>query len=360
MSDLSTKEKRKLEAFFEMGGGYYLDFSNRTITDFVADTIDVDFYSDRYNQGSGSKANRVRAIWDLESNHVVGKLIRETIEHDDDERLINTHLPKRDAVLKSHCLQIAKRLESGNSFQPQGGFSQPQPQPAFKPQAQGGFPQPQPQGQPAFKPQAQGGFSQPQPQPQGQPAFKPQAQGGFSQPQPQPQGQPAFKPQVQGGFKPQRQQQATNSVRKNKVFIVHGHDELVRERIARFISQVGLEPIILFEQTSSSRTIIEKFEKYAAEVCFAVVAYTPCDQGSKMGESNQLPRARQNVVFEHGYFIGALGRENVIALVKGDLEQPNDISGVVYEKFDESGAWKLKLAQEMKVSGCQIDMNNII
>jgi predicted nucleotide-binding protein len=198
-------------------------------------------------------------------------------------------------------------------------------------------------------PQQQGGFQ------------PPKQQGGFQPPQQQGGFQP---PKQHGGFQPP-QQQANNHVdkntnKKNKVFIVHGHDDLAKEQIARFVTQVGLVPIILHEQASSSKTIIEKIEKYAEEVCFAVVLYTPCDQGSKNGDSTQLPRARQNVVFEHGYFIGKLGRENVTAVVKGSLEKPNDISGVVYEIFDENGAWKLKLAKEMKNSGCKIDMNNII
>ena len=80
MSDLSTKEKRKLEAYFEMGGGYYSNFSNNTLAAFIADPLDLELYSEKYNQGSGSKANRIRAIWELEPNHLVGKLITETIE----------------------------------------------------------------------------------------------------------------------------------------------------------------------------------------------------------------------------------------------------------------------------------------
>ena len=72
--------------------------------------------------------------------------------------------------------------------------------------------------------------------------------------------------------------------------------------------------------------------------------------------SEQLnSRARQNVVFEHGFFIAKLGRSNVVALHKGeDLELPNDISGVVYVKY-EDGTWKTQLADEMEASGYEID-----
>lgn len=140
-----------------------------------------------------------------------------------------------------------------------------------------------------------------------------------------------------------------------KVFIVHGHDDLAKITVARFIEQIGLNPIILHEQASSSKTIIEKIESYGA-VGFAIVLYTPCDVGAKNGEE-QNPRARQNVIFEHGYFIGRLGRSKVAALVKGKLETPNDISGVVYIDLDERGAWKMDVAKELREAGYAIDLS---
>lgn len=149
------------------------------------------------------------------------------------------------------------------------------------------------------------------------------------------------------------------TVSKSEVFIVHGHDETARVKTARFIQQLGLKPIILHEQSSSGRTIIEKIEEYS-NVGFGIVLYTPCDVGAKKGEeSNLKPRARQNVVFEHGYLIGKIGRKNVCALFKDDVEIPNDISGVVYVKMDDEDAWHLKIAKELKSSGYDIDMNKL-
>ncbi|MDQ7967738.1 nucleotide-binding protein [Pseudomonas plecoglossicida] len=141
----------------------------------------------------------------------------------------------------------------------------------------------------------------------------------------------------------------------SKIFIVHGHDEVAKLTVARFIEQVGLHPIILHEQASSSRTIIEKIEG-EGDVGFAIVLYTPCDSGSKIGSEHKL-RARQNVVFEHGYFIGRLGRSKVAALVKGSLETPNDISGVVYIDLDERGGWKIDIAKELRAAGYDVDMS---
>lgn len=147
----------------------------------------------------------------------------------------------------------------------------------------------------------------------------------------------------------------------NKVFIVHGHDEAYTNLVARFISDLGLEPIILREQASSSKTIIEKIETYSNEVDFGIVLYTACDVGAKSGDRGNLKnRARQNVVFEHGYLMGKIGRENVCPLVKGEIETPNDISGVVYVSMNEDEGWKLKLARELKSSGYNINTNKLI
>lgn len=146
---------------------------------------------------------------------------------------------------------------------------------------------------------------------------------------------------------------------KRKVFIVHGRDNAAKQEVSRFIEKLSLEAIVLHEQASSGMTIIEKIEHYSNDADFALILYTACDHGRGAHESNQNSknRARQNVVFEHGYLMAKLGRENVCSLVKGDIETPNDISGVVYVPLDDLGAWKLQVSQELKACGYTI--NNI-
>ena len=144
---------------------------------------------------------------------------------------------------------------------------------------------------------------------------------------------------------------------KRKVFIVHGRDNEAKQEVSRFIEKLGLEAIILHEQASAGMTIIEKIEHYSNDADFALVLYTACDHGRGVQESNIPPknRARQNVVFEHGYLMAKLGRENVCSLVKGDIETPNDISGVVYVSLDPFGAWKNEVAKELKACGYAIN-----
>jgi len=138
---------------------------------------------------------------------------------------------------------------------------------------------------------------------------------------------------------------------------VHGHDEALKNEVARFIERLGIEAIILHERASVGRTIIEKIEYYS-NVSFGIVLYSPCDIGGQ-SENDLQPRARQNVVFEHGYLIGKIGRENVVALVKDNVEKPSDISGIVYIDYN-SNDWKLSLAIEMKEVGFNIDLNRIL
>ncbi len=143
---------------------------------------------------------------------------------------------------------------------------------------------------------------------------------------------------------------------KRKVFIVHGRDNEVKQEVARFIEKLGLHTIILHEQVSAGMTIIEKIERYSNEADFAIVLYTPCDQGRGTHETKMHPRyrARQNVVFEHGFLMAKLGRENVCALRKGEIETPNDISGVVYVDFDAQGGWQTGLVKELKACGYKV------
>jgi len=146
-----------------------------------------------------------------------------------------------------------------------------------------------------------------------------------------------------------------------KVFVVHGRKEGPREAVARFLERLRLEPIILQEQANESRTLIEKFERYS-DVSYAVVLFTADDRGGPIEEdpSTYLPRARQNAVLELGYFVGKLGRGHVCVLYERGVEIPSDFHGVGYVELDPAGAWKTKLAQEMKAADLDVDMNRVI
>jgi predicted nucleotide-binding protein len=145
----------------------------------------------------------------------------------------------------------------------------------------------------------------------------------------------------------------------SEVFLVHGRDEGTRETIARFIERLGLRVIILHEQANAGKTLIEKFETHA-EVAFAVVLLTPDDVGGLRADPSRLQaRARQNVVFELGFFFGRLGRDRVCAMVSGPLERPTDVDGLAYIPIDD-GEWRLQLARELRAAGLPVDMNRAV
>jgi len=125
-----------------------------------------------------------------------------------------------------------------------------------------------------------------------------------------------------------------------RIFIVHGHDGALKYELKDFLQNtLGLgRPVILQDEPSSGRTVIEKFEEYAGDANVAFVLLTPDDLVASAADSNDTRwRGRQNVILELGYFLGKLGRTGgrVLLLHKGDLELPSDISGVVYISVDD-------------------------
>lgn len=149
----------------------------------------------------------------------------------------------------------------------------------------------------------------------------------------------------------------------SKVFIVHGHDEEMKHNIENIIKKLKLEPIILHQQPNEGRTIIEKFTKYS-KVGAAIILLSPddkCKESEQQGRYSKS-RARQNVIFEMGFFIGKLGRERAIILYKEqkDFEFPSDYQGVLYLPYNSKGSWKLALVKELKSLGYSVDANLLV
>jgi hypothetical protein len=113
MSDLKSIEKLKLEKLFQMGGGYVLNFSDRTFQEFVLENTGLDAYDTKYTYRTGSKANRLRAIWDKESNYTVSKLIFDFFEYWKElKRTHKTPIEENEKLLFDECYKIAERLKS--------------------------------------------------------------------------------------------------------------------------------------------------------------------------------------------------------------------------------------------------------
>lgn len=142
----------------------------------------------------------------------------------------------------------------------------------------------------------------------------------------------------------------------DKVFIVHGHDGELKESVARIIEKQGIDAIILSEKANKGRTIIEKFEDYS-DVGGAICLFTADDIGREKTETEEKSRARQNVVFEAGFFMGKLGRERVVLLADSGIEIPSDLKGVVYSSTAD---WKIDMLRELKAMGYSINGDKLL
>jgi predicted nucleotide-binding protein len=157
---------------------------------------------------------------------------------------------------------------------------------------------------------------------------------------------------------------APHSRAPEKVFVVYGHDEDARTKLEAMLRRWNMEPLILDQLASEGQTIIEKLEKYTAEVKFAVVLATPDDEGHRAGRTDEKAfRARQNVVLELGMLLAQLGRSRVAILLKQhtNMERPSDIQGLIYIPFREDLQKEAGtvLAKEMAAQGYRIDVSRL-
>jgi predicted nucleotide-binding protein len=138
------------------------------------------------------------------------------------------------------------------------------------------------------------------------------------------------------------------------VFLVHGRDYSMKNAVSNALEKMNLKPVKLDKVNSEGRTIIEKLLDTTDDIPGAIILLSPDDRGAFKNETAR-PRARQNVIFEHGFFVGKFGRAkrgHVIIICKGDktMEIPSDIKGVELIRYTKNGKWREKLASELR--GC--------
>jgi predicted nucleotide-binding protein len=145
-----------------------------------------------------------------------------------------------------------------------------------------------------------------------------------------------------------------------QVFIIHGHDDRRKYEVSRFVTKVTKnDPVILHEQANEGRTILEKFEAYAADAGYAIAIATGDDVGrSRSADEDQL-RPRQNVVLELGFFYGALGRSRTALLYEDRVELPSDLDGIARIHLDDSGGWQVLLTRELDKAGIGVDWTGL-
>jgi predicted nucleotide-binding protein len=147
----------------------------------------------------------------------------------------------------------------------------------------------------------------------------------------------------------------------NEIFIVHGHDDRTKSELESFLKDMDLHPIILHKKPDEGQTIIEKLERHS-NVGYAFIMLTP-DEVAYLSSQDALvdsdrvkeKRARPNVIFEFGFFVGKLGRSRVCCLYTGDVTLPSDLDGLLYKKYNRSiEEVAYSIMKELKTCGYKI------
>lgn len=145
-----------------------------------------------------------------------------------------------------------------------------------------------------------------------------------------------------------------------RIFVVHGRRPKPVGQLVDALKALGFEPVVLERQADRSRAIVEKFEQESYGVGFGFVLYTPDDVGGLKGRATR-PRARQNVVLEHGYLWGRLGRDRVCTLVLNgkDMDIPSDLHGVLVKRIKSIDRERHVLAEVLNEAGYVVDISGL-
>jgi predicted nucleotide-binding protein len=116
---------------------------------------------------------------------------------------------------------------------------------------------------------------------------------------------------------------------KPRVFVIHGRNDGVRDRIELILQRIGAEPMTLRKlPKQGAQTLIEVLEQNLPQADAVVVLMTPDDEG-RLKDSNEplIARARENVVAEAGYALIAK-RERSLITSLGGVSVPSDFGGI--------------------------------
>jgi predicted nucleotide-binding protein len=136
----------------------------------------------------------------------------------------------------------------------------------------------------------------------------------------------------------------------NKIFIIHGHAMELCKKVQDFLTELGLEPVILNEQPAKGQTIVEKFERVFLECGFAIGLYTQDDKMITKDDKIYF-QARPNVILEIGYCWGKLGRDKMAILYERGAELPSDLFGINWHDSTNDEQWQASLTKELRAAG---------
>ena len=138
----------------------------------------------------------------------------------------------------------------------------------------------------------------------------------------------------------------------------------MKQALTGALTKLSLIPLVMCEEPSQGKKIVENFSRDYADVGFAVVLLSPDDFAYAKNEAatKRKLRPQQDVVFELGFLLGKLGKDNVLVFFRecANFEIPTDFEGIKVTAFDDRDSWKLALIRELTNCGYNVDADRIL
>jgi predicted nucleotide-binding protein len=150
---------------------------------------------------------------------------------------------------------------------------------------------------------------------------------------------------------------------RKRIFVISGSDVELKQSITTALSKLGLVPVVMREQPSQGRKLVERYADYS-DIGFAIVLLSPDDFAYEKNESptKRYLQPHQDVIFALGFFLGKLTKENVISfyIECSNFKAPTDFEGIKSIAFDDRDSWKLALIRELTAAGYTVDADRIL
>lgn len=151
-----------------------------------------------------------------------------------------------------------------------------------------------------------------------------------------------------------------NKVRSNQIFLINGSDPNMKLDVVQKLEMLDLDPIILDEKKDEELTIIDRINEFC-NISFAVILLSPDEitYPKEKTPNDAKYGPKQKVIFELGYFIGRLGKQNVVAIFKKNksFQIPNDFVGIQWIEYKID--WYYKLIKILKECNFNVNTNKI-
>ena len=148
-----------------------------------------------------------------------------------------------------------------------------------------------------------------------------------------------------------------------RIIVVSGADSEMKQAVTGVLTKLSLIPVVICEEPSQGKKIVENFRRDYADVGFAAVLLSPDDFAYAKNEAatKRKLRPQQDVVFELGFLLGKLGKGKVHVFFRECTNfVPTDFEGIKVTAFDDRDSWKLVLMRELTNCGYHVDADRVL